>query len=582
MLPARSLVLAVGIVLLGCGIGGTPAGSVDSSTTSAAPRAYSGHVTFSDDEVTFSGGGRDDRREVREAVVQLLESWCAVDSVAYRAHLSPAVTRINRVTGIARGADAVIASLPREWEEMERPDGEVAVDLVIDDARIAIVGDHAFATYAVAVESQEDIRWEFTDRWLVSQVFVREHGRWRLLHQSLASDLDAEGDEPSFDFAFALPVSDISRAVAFYTPLVGAPEHVSADRALFRVGAIRFTLDARGLQGFARVRAGKPNGYVLFPVESLDQGNLDPVARLTTPEGDSAAVYLDPAGNPFVLVVENIASRGPAPETSFPADLPRPAALALGAWLRGDARAFAAAFSPNGSWFDNTRSNIETISMGTNAIRRRAAEQARAFDRSPAGLSASLKVGDLAVATAGARTILTFRTLLDGRGAHPYRDEAFVTMVLEGDRIASLFAVRHLPEAMVREFDYIGYPTEGRRGEAGLDAVERFYRRRLELGTPYTDDAWYGFWGSHAVFGLFEADRASEGFPEPRTANGYPSFWVASARKTEAYLRAQGCRFPVYPSINARAGADRKPGYTDLLATDPDGNLILFTEYTGR
>lgn len=582
MVVSRPLVFAFAFVLvvLGCGAGTAPAAN---GARSDAPVRHAGHVTFADDEVTWRGGSRSDREAVREAAVQLLESWCALDAASYRAHLAPAVTRINRVTGISRGVDAVLASLPREWEEMERPNGTIAVDLVVDDARIEIAGDYAFATYAVAVESQEGIRWEFSDRWLVHQVFERtSYRRWQLLHQSLASDLDAEGDEPSFEFAFALPVTDLSRAVAFYTPLVGTPEHVSGDRAWFRVGAVRFILDAGGLGGFARVRPERPNGYVTFPVDVLADADVAPIARLATPEGDSAAVCLDPAGNVFVLLVERFGADGPAPETIWPPGLPGPAARALVAWMRGDARAYAAAFAPNGTWFDNTRSNLEVISSGRDAIQRRVTALARGFDRSVAGISARLAVRDLAIAPAGSCSIVTFRLQLTGLGNHPFRDDAFVTMILEADRVRSLFTVRHLPEALVREFDYIGYPTQGRAGEAGLDAVERFYRRRLELGTPYTDDSWYGFWGSHAVFGLFEADRVTEGFPVPRTANGYPSFWVASARRTEAYLRERGSRFPVTPSINAGSGPDRKPGYTDLLATDPDGNLILFTEYSGR
>jgi catechol 2,3-dioxygenase-like lactoylglutathione lyase family enzyme len=111
---------------------------------------------------------------------------------------------------------------------------------------------------------------------------------------------------------------------------------------------------------------------------------------------------------------------------------------------------------------------------------------------------------------------------------------------------------------------------------------ERFYREKIGLGQPYTDEDWYGFWSRHAVFGLHKATRATDHFPVPRQANGHPSFWVASARKIVAYLTAQGSTFPVHPSINDRAGLDPQPGYVQVLSTDSEGNLILFTEYTGR
>jgi len=57
---------------------------------------------------------------------------------------------------------------------------------------------------------------------------------------------------------------------------------------------------------------------------------------------------------------------------------------------------------------------------------------------------------------------------------------------------------------------------------------------------------------------------------------------VTSARKTHAYLVSQGSAFPVHPSINNRAGLDLQPGYIQVLSTDSEGNLLLFTEYTGR
>ncbi len=67
----------------------------------------------------------------------------------------------------------------------------------------------------------------------------------------------------------------------------------------------------------------------------------------------------------------------------------------------------------------------------------------------------------------------------------------------------------------------------------------------------------------------------------PGKANGYVSFWVRSVDRLYEYLCAQGSVFPHIPAINDRTGIDHQPGYTQLVATDSEGNVVLFTEYPG-
>lgn len=320
-------------------------------------------MAFEVSEMSFQGGSDAGRQAVVQSIEQLLESWCALDERAYLAWLAPGVTRISRVTGIDRGIDAVVAALPREWEEYERPRGEIAVSMAIRDAEIALDEERAYAVYAVEVKGQGSVRWEFSDRWLVYQVFeLDRENRYRLAHQAIASDLDEPGTEKGFEFEFAVPVVDLSRAVAFYTPLLGAAEVREAERAIFRAGGNRFVLDATGLEGFASVRPSLPNGYATIHVDDLEDSEMAPVRRFATKSGDRAAIELDPSGNPFVLLEKRFATDGPAPGPPvFENPPPEPLGAMLSAWLKADGPGLLATLSPDAFFFDNSRARSPRI-----------------------------------------------------------------------------------------------------------------------------------------------------------------------------------------------------------------------------
>ena len=130
--------------------------------------------------------------------------------------------------------------------------------------------------------------------------------------------------------------------------------------------------------------------------------------------------------------------------------------------------------------------------------------------------------------------------------------------------------------ARALSLDYTGYPV------TSLPEADRFYRRTMDLGSPYPDTGYRGFWSSFSVFGIYVADRPTDGLPRPRESNGYVSFWVDSADDVYAYLQSQGSQFPHIPAINDGPGIDEQPGYRQVLATDSEGNGVVFTEYTGR
>lgn len=562
-----------------------PAAAAVAATASAAPMRHEGHVVLGDD-VRFASATPADRDAIADTLVQLLEAWCAIDGAAYGGWLAPEVTRVSAVTGVVRGVDAVVASLPREWEAMERPQGEIAVRLRIADGDVTVAGDVATALTTVMVKGQKSVRWRFEDRWRVFQVLRRvPGGGFRLVHQATATDLDAPGDRPGFDFELGLPVVNLKRAVAFYTPLLGGPERVEAGRAQFVSGASHVVLETAGLGGMGRVRSGLPSGWATIDVDALDAitagfggaaagGRVRPLA---TGNGDRAAIVLDPSGNPLVLRERHPDGAAAAPPASpLPRGLPPAIGEALRAWLRADGAAFAATQSADAIWFDNTRSDEDAVARGPAAIRERLVRAWQAYDRGPSGLAVWLRVEGLRLAPLAAGELATYRLVVESTGSHAFRDETLVTQLLADGRIAATFAVRALPDVRVRELDYVAYPA------ARLGVSERFYRERLGLGRPYTDEDWFGFWGAHAVFGIFAADRERDGIPVAEQSNAYPSFWVASARATYDDLVARGAGFPLLPAINTRRGIDPQPGYTQVVATDPDGNVLVFTEYTGH
>jgi len=129
---------------------------------------------------------------------------------------------------------------------------------------------------------------------------------------------------------------------------------------------------------------------------------------------------------------------------------------------------------------------------------------------------------------------------------------------------------------MALGLDYTGYPVNS------LTESERFYTRILKLGKPYTDDSWRGYWSNYTVFGIYQSSINDDGIPIANKSNGYISFWVKSAKNTYDYMMGQGSLFPVIPAINSASGIDLSPGYSQVLATDTEGNVVVFTEYSGR
>lgn len=225
-----------------------------------------------------------------------------------------------------------------------------------------------------------------------------------------------------FKFDFSYPVRNLARAVDFYTPILGAPESVAPDRAVFLLPrGSRFVLDATGLEGIARTTRGLPNGWATVFVDDAmaerDRLRSEGVRfiagrkRLVRAGPDRYAVGLDePDHNPFVLMQRNFSTSGhpPPPARGFRGgDIGIAKAREIAtAWVSMDAARIDSLYGSGGRLFDDTR--IKTRGFETGPAVRSALEQLYwpRYDRSARGLSVELVAKDIVSRPYGARTVV--------------------------------------------------------------------------------------------------------------------------------------------------------------------------------
>jgi catechol 2,3-dioxygenase-like lactoylglutathione lyase family enzyme/ketosteroid isomerase-like protein len=557
-------------------------------------------VVFDAAEIRSSNLPKADQQTLVDTIVSLHQAWLNLDKKTYLSHLTADVTCLSQRTGkVQHGLQAVADRLQSEWEELERPAGFIDMHLTLRQAELAAEGDTATALYWV--QQRGGSRWVFEGLGLVFQAFVKQQGTWKLTYQTDIGNLDFDvaRQKPGPDilqYDAVYPVANLERAVAFYTPTLGEPEVVGDNRATFNLDGPRFHLDATGLKGLAPVRKGLPNGYVIFYVDDLKAGLMRLRAAratlLTETQAQGTDEYVvaeDPAGNVFVLMQRNFLAAGEAnppdpviqDEQKTPAEAMSLVKRLLSAWLRMDSAAITRMTGPEGTWIDDARLKNQGVARGPEAVAQQLAATWAKYDRSEAGLLAAVDVRSLSVKPLAKQAIISYQMRLKGTGAHPFSESAMVTHVVENlgrdASVARTFLAAGGPmNGMARSLDYSAYPA-GRLRES-----ERFYSSILEDNEPYKDEQYRGYWTDNSVFGIYTARLKRDGIPVPRQANGYVSLWVSSAQQTYDYLKKQGSTFPLIKAINTKVGVDVRPGYTQIYATDSEGNGILFTEYPGN
>jgi catechol 2,3-dioxygenase-like lactoylglutathione lyase family enzyme len=113
-------------------------------------------------------------------------------------------------------------------------------------------------------------------------------------------------------FRIILPVTDIDRAVAFYTRVLGFPgKRVWSNRHSFNCdGTILVCLDPRGEGGRSDAPANPEHVYISVPdlevtiAAAQAAGCLDMDAIQTRPWGERSFYGRDPFGNPICFVDE--------------------------------------------------------------------------------------------------------------------------------------------------------------------------------------------------------------------------------------------------------------------------------------
>jgi catechol 2,3-dioxygenase-like lactoylglutathione lyase family enzyme len=558
-----------------------------------------GFVTFPPSAVVSSNGSPTDTNALREVIVGTWERYLHIDGAGLRTYLADDCIRMSGGWGagtVQRGADSIVAQLGSEAQASERPTGIIAQEHAISDAELWFdpSGTAATAVYHDAVRS--GYRWCDSNEGVVLQAFTKQAGRWRVAHWTDSSHsalgTDELGDE-TFKFDFSYPATDLNRAVDFYTPILGPPESLVGERAVFLLPrGWRFVLDATELDGIAKVSSGLPNGWATIYVEDVEaqlerlrsQG-AQFVGELRHDGPDLYAVGLDePDLNPFVLLQRNYSTNGPLPSTprgftGGDAWVARAGEIAR-AWVSVDAAAIDSLYGKSGWLFDDTRIKTREFETGAEVSRALSDVYWPRYDRSPEGLSVDLIARDAVSRQYGERAIVSYLQDLSGTGEHPFHETALVTHMLGADGrpiVSFTTASDWNAGTKVLGPDYIGYPT------SDLKETERFYQHTMGFGVPYDDQAYRGWWSDNgSVYGTYTAHPSRDRLPRPNLPSAYNSFWVRSAKDTYSYLKQRGVSFPRIPAINGHQGITRYHGYTEVVATDSEGNLVIFTEYTGE
>ncbi|HMZ59305.1 MAG TPA: hypothetical protein PL048_11050 [Leptospiraceae bacterium] len=539
--------------------------------------------------------------ELAELIRDYWESYLKMDKDSISEYLSDNVRKMSqRNRKLLDGSEAVLEDLPDEWTAFERPDHLISEKMTICHINIW-ADDESSPKYAIVsywVDIEGGVRWYYTDQGLVLQVFKKVDGDWKLVLQTdgWATDYDwdekAPGEEPTFIFDYAYPVKDLDRAVKFYTPILGEPDYVTDTQAYFGLKDPGFILDSSGLFGYSEIKKDLCNGYGVIYVTNLEK-EIEKMKEAEVEfledtdsepkkwKEDLFVIIKDAAGN-IILVLERKYSsdEGDSEVKGFDEDSEyvEAAKAVAEAWMGKDTETISSYVGKKGFWFDNSKLTNRGVHEGSEELTENLKKQYwKNLDYTEDGIIGIWEAENIKEISLGDYTIVTYERSLEGSGNHPVKVSSFVTHIFESPNKLKFTFINNstVKDSMALEVDYTANPV------LSIKDAEEFYTEQLKLGELYDDEGWLGYWSNNAVYGVYKVDKGDKLLHDEKS-NGYVSFWIRSAEETNKYLKKMDVKFPLIESINTKKGVDAQHGYVQVVCSDSEGNIVLFSEYTGR
>jgi len=555
-----------------------------------------------DEELNYTELDQTNMKTVCDIIKQNWESYLYTDKVGYSKYLSKNVRKMsqrNRI--VADGLDSVLSQITNEWEAFERPNNIISEEMTLRHFNFW-ADDKTNPTTIIVnywVEIEGGVRWTYDDQGLVLQVLKKEDGDWKIVYYidgwSTDYDLDEEkcGEEPTFVFDYVYPVTDLKRAISFYTPLLGEPDFITPTQAIFGLNDPKFILDNTGLYGYSKIKQNLTNGYAIIYVENLQKEikkykendvefleNTDTKPKLLNQ--DSLALIKDVDGNVIVILKRNFASEtGKTLISGFNQNtfFINASKSIAEAWMKKDTKTLSKWNNDNSNWFDISTILNRGIIIGSENLKKDLENNYwKNFGYSTTGIVGEWAALNIKETKLGNYNIVSYERKLTTTGNHKSKGNSQVMHIFNSDSTLLFTFINNSTNhcGLVTDLDYTACPI------TNIKKSKHFYTNQLQLGDPYSDTDWRGYWSNNSVYGIFTTDKESEGIPVANQTNGYISFCINSADEIYNYLKKNNAKFPVISSINDVEGIDKQPGYNQIITTDSEGNIVLFTEYTGK
>ncbi len=554
-----------------------------------------------DEELNDSELDEENTEELSGLIRDYWESYLKMDKDRLGEIFSDDIRKMSqRNRKLLDGSEKVLKDLSDEWTAFERPDNLISEEMTICYINI-LADDKSEPTYAIAyywVEIEGGARWIYSDQGMVLQVFQKEDDEWKLvLHtDGWSTDYDWDektpGEEATFAFDYAYPVKNLKRAVDFYTPILGKPDYVTETQAYFGLKDPGFILDSSGLYGHSDVKKDLCNGYgVIYvkdlekEIEKLQENEVEFLADSDSKPKkwgkDSFVMIKDADGNLVVVLEKNHEmDEGKSEVKGFneESEYIGAAKEIAEAWMTKDTDTIASMIGDDGLWVDISKLTNRGMHEGSEELIENLKKYYwKNLDYTEDGIVGTWTAKNFKEISLEDYTIVTYERTFVGTGNHPIKVSSFVTHIFESPEKLYFTFINNatIKEGMVLEVDYTANPVTSTKD------AEEFYTNQLELGEIYDDEGWLGYWSDNSVYGVYEVEEDDDLLHDEKS-NGYVSFWIRSAEETNQYLKQKGVNFPLIKAINTKKGVDAQKGYVQVVCSDSEGNVVVFSEYTGR